>query len=74
MSLSLPSSSSKNEHVVEPRKGKKKITKKVLRLDFITAFLIENSYKLNEQVVSTFFITEDPKSYKEVETSIHASF
>ena len=74
MSLSLPSSSSKNEHVVEPRKGKKQITKKVLRLDFITTFLIENSYKLNEQVVSAFFITEDPKSYKEAETSIHASF
>ena len=74
MSLSLPSSSFKNEHVVEPRKGKMQRTEKDSRPDFITTFLIENSDKLNESVVSTFFIDEDPKSYKEAITSIDASF
>ena len=72
--LSLSSSSSKNEYVVEPRKGKRQITEKDFGPNFITAFFIENLDKLNEQVVSAFLIEEDPKSYKEVVTSIDASF
>ena len=74
MPFSLPSSSSKNEHVVEPRKGKRQRTEKVFGPDFITTCLIENSDKLNEQVVFAFLIEEDPKSYKEAITSIDASF
>ena len=46
--MSLPSSFSKNEHVVELKKGKRQRTEKVFGQEFIASFLIENSDKLNE--------------------------
>lgn len=37
---------------------------------FTTAFLAENSHKINEQFVSIFFINDDPKNYEDALTSL----
>lgn len=73
--LSLPSSSSiENDNVDEPRKNKRRRIEKDFGSDFITAFLMGNSDKITERIVSAYLIGEDPKTYKEAITSLDASF
>ena len=70
----LISESASNEHEFEPRRSKRKRTENSFGPDFLTAFLTENSDKINEQFVSVFLIDDDPKSYKEALTSVDSSF
>ena len=64
-----------NEHETKPRSKRRRI-ENTFGPDFVTSFLIENSYcdKLDEDIVSLFLIEEDPKTYEEAMTSIDASF
>ena len=72
--MSLPSPL--NEHETEPRRSKRRRKENTFGPDFVTSFLIENSYcdRLGEDIVSLFLIEEDPKTYEEAMASIDASF
>ncbi|OIT00146.1 hypothetical protein A4A49_60136, partial [Nicotiana attenuata] len=73
----VPSSSiAANDHENEHRRSKRRRIEASFSPDFITIFLIENIDLdlLNYELVSTYLIEEDPKTYNETMMSIDANF
>ena len=67
-------SSSRTE--VEPRRSKRARVEKSFGDDFVTSFLMENQSVdlVNEELVSTFILEGDPKTFAEALQSFDASF
>jgi len=78
--VNLPTSSSDDRVVVtEPRRSKRLRTETNFGPNFVTAFLVETLNNLDidvitEELVSTFLIEEDLKTYQEAVRSIDAAF
>ena len=75
VSLSASSSGVKNL-VDEPRRSKKLRVETSFGPNFLTSFFIEDFdvNLLSDELVSAFFIKEDPKTYEEAMRSIDVSF
>nr|GEV32689.1 hypothetical protein [Tanacetum cinerariifolium] len=65
-----------NNQEFELRRIKRKRVESSFRMDFITAFLVENDNldNVNDNIDLVFLLEEDPKTYKEALTSIDVRF
>ncbi|KAK4406311.1 Retrovirus-related Pol polyprotein from transposon TNT 1-94 [Sesamum angolense] len=58
----------------ELRRSKRQKTETSFGPDFLTIFLAEDIDRIDDHLVSAFFIDEDPKTYIEAVTSVDSSF
>lgn len=71
----VPSSSSGTPVVVdELRRSKRQRIETSFGPDFITAFVVEYSEKIDSEFVSIFLIVEEPRTYNEAVTSVDSMF
>ncbi|KAL0332841.1 UNVERIFIED_CONTAM: Retrovirus-related Pol polyprotein from transposon TNT 1-94 [Sesamum calycinum] len=72
--VSNPSSTPMIPSTTELRRSKRQKTENSFGPDFLTIFLAEDIDRIDDHLVSAFFVDEDPKTYIEAVTSIDSSF
>ncbi|KAL0322768.1 UNVERIFIED_CONTAM: Retrovirus-related Pol polyprotein from transposon TNT 1-94 [Sesamum angustifolium] len=72
--VSYPSSTPMIPSTTELRRSKRQKIENSFGPDFLTIFLAEDIDRIDDHVVSAFFVDEDPKTYIEAITSIDSSF